>query len=118
MAGPLPEHRTPNRPLFDEDGRPVWKRDRHGVIQLKYVTRPGGSYKDGRCVEYVCGTEFVQRHVLDHTPQRHHPSKNARGRTRPRTRAEQTRVSGLQARMTQLSKSYTIDANRLAAALG
>jgi len=43
------------------------------------------------------------------------PSKHARGRTRPRTRAEQARMANIRRRAIQARKSMTVDMNRYAA---
>lgn len=106
-----PGQRVPSKPLFVGDV-PVYKFDNRGNLVTKWVTLPGGTYKNGRCVEWRHFQVPVQRHVLDYTPAPHFPSKHARGRMRPRTSAEQRRYRRLNARITQLQKTMTVDARR------
>lgn len=117
MSGPLAAHRTGNRPLVI-GGETFVKTDNHGNILTRWVTKPGGTYKDGRCIEWQHFEVPRLVHVLDYSPQPHRPSKHAAGRTRPRTPAERRRVAGLEARMTQFQKRFQLDLNRMAAELG
>lgn len=120
MSGTLPQYRPGNKPLFiggqavyrTPDGNLSPLLDSHNI---KRTLRPGGTWKNGRCVEYTVQLDLRQVHVLDYTPEYHRPSKHARGRIRPRTKAERTRARNLQARFTQISKSHTVDHNTLRA---
>ena len=114
MSGPLAQYRTPSKPLVI-GGQPVLKFDKHGKPEWKYVLKPGGTYVNGRCVDYQVLRYVATRHVLDYTPEHHWPSKHARGRVRPRTNAERQRAQRLRARFTQVSKSMTVDSNKLGA---
>lgn len=116
MSGAHSQHRTGNRPLFIE-GIPMYKLDKNGDIVTRWVTTPGGVYENGRCVEWNHEEVPVMMHVLDYSPEIHRPSKNARGRIRPRTPKQRRRVRNLQARATRISKRITLDANALAAEL-
>jgi hypothetical protein len=82
---------------------------------VRAVLTPGGVFKNGRCVEWKVSFVPRFRHVLDYTPPIHFPSKHARGRIRPRTKAEAARAARLRARFVQISKTLTVDANRMAA---
>jgi hypothetical protein len=79
------------------------------------VTTPGGVYKDGRCVEWNHVEVPCAYHVLTYITPADRPSKHARGRMRPRTKAERTRARNLQARFVQISKTMTVDHNTLRA---
>lgn len=111
MSGAHSQFRTGNRPLVI-DGEPVTKTDNHGRPVKAYKLIPSGYNADGRPAEYHVFETFAVRHVLDYTPAPHFPSKNARGRTRPRTRAEQRRATRLLARFAQLSKNSTLAQQR------
>lgn len=114
MSGTLPQYRPANRPLYI-DGTPVYKFDKYGQPVMRSVVRPGGVWKNGRCVEWLVSSELVVRHVLSYIEPAERPSKHARGRIRPRTRAEQRRAERLVARATQVRKSLTIDLQHIAA---
>jgi hypothetical protein len=114
MSGALVTHRPGSKPLII-DGTPVLKFDKYGKAVMRHVLRPGGVYKNGRCVEWQVLSYVATRHVLNHVEAPDRPSKHARGRTRPRTRAERTRMANLRARAVQARKSMTIDINRYAA---
>jgi hypothetical protein len=115
MSGALAQHRPASRPLVSPTGLPVLKFDKHGRPTRRHVLKPGGTYVNGRCVDWQVLEYFATRHVLDYRPQQHRPSKHARGRMRPRTAKEQRRAERLSARAMQASKSMTIDVNRLGA---
>lgn len=102
MSGPLAQH-CPAQVPTDE------------IIGVKHVLSPGGVYKNGRCVEW--NVTFVPRYRQTLVPRIEpaRPSKHARGRIRPRTKAEQTRARNLTARFVQLSKTMTVDHNTLRA---
>jgi len=105
MSGPLAQHRTPVKPQFIKFGDniiPVFKG-------LRRIVRPGGVFRNGRCVEWHITTEPRPAYVLDYSPQYHRPSKHARGRMRPRTGKERRRLAGVEARAVQASKSLSED---------
>lgn len=106
MSGPLANHRPGSKPMIFE-GMPV--------MQARRRIRPGGVHKDGRCVEWIEYTQMVPVCVLDYAKPADRPSKHARGRIRPRTKAERTRMAGIRRRAVQARKSMTIDINRYAA---
>lgn len=108
MSGALAQYRPWSRPLII-GGEPVWKTDEHGNIVTRQVSVPGGVYKNGRCVEWRVVEVPQVAHVLDHVKPADRPSKHAKGRMRPRTRAEQRRAERLRARFVQVSKSVTVD---------
>jgi hypothetical protein len=114
MSGPLAQHRPGNRPLVI-DGIPVLKFDNRGEPVWKHVLKPGGTYVKGRCVDYQVLRYVATRHVLTYITPADRPSKHAKGRIRPRTKAEQTRARNLQARFVQISKTMTVDHNTLRA---
>lgn len=102
MSGPLAQH-TPAQVPTDE------------IIGVKHVLSPGGLYENGRCVEWKVTYVPKYRHELVPLVEPVRVSKHARGRIRPRTKAEQTRARGLQRRFVQLSKTMTVDHNRMRA---
>lgn len=102
MSGTLPEHR-PAQVATDE------------IIGVSHVLKPGGLWKNGRCVDWNIELVPRYRHVLKPRIEPARTSKHARGRMRPRTRAEQTRARNLMARFAQLSKTRTIDHNTMRA---
>lgn len=108
MSGAHSQFRTGNRPLFDESGEPVLKLDSQGRPVQEHRLVPIPRYENGRPVGYTVIETFAQRHVLDYSPAQHFRSKHARGRIRPRTRAEQRRAAALQARFVRLSKRVTV----------
>lgn len=108
MSGAHSQFRTPNRPLLNEAGNPVVKVDNYGRPVKRHRLIPGQLNEDGRPVEYQVFEYFATRHVLDYSPAPHYPSKNARGRMRPRTAAEQRRAASLQARFVRASKRVTV----------
>ena len=101
MSGALPQYRTPSRPTGEIKG-------------FKHVLRPGGVYKDGRCVEWIIDYVPVFRHVLAYPPESHRPSKHRNG-LRPRTPKERREAERNRARRIQISKSITVDENTLGA---
>lgn len=106
MSGAISQHRPGNRPLI-VDGQPVIKLDRHGRPVMKHRLIPGPVSANGRPTEYQIFEYPATMHVLDYAPEYHRPSKHARGRIRPRTRAEQRRAENLQARFVRASKRIT-----------
>lgn len=114
MSGTLPQYRPASRPLYI-DGTPVYKFDKYGQPVMRSVVRPGGVWKNGRCTEWLVSSELVVRHEFVPRVEADRPSKHARGRMRPRTKAEQKRFRALHARIVQSRKSMTVDINRLAA---
>lgn len=114
MSGALAQHRPANKPM-SIGGVPVLKFDNRGEPVWKHVLKPGGTYVNGRCVDYQVLRYVATRHENVLPVEQNRPSKNARGRIRPRTAKEQRRHARLAARATQASKSMTIDVNRLGA---
>ena len=116
MSGPHSQHRTPNRPLIIA-GVPVLKFQQRadGTLEpvWKYYAKPGGTYVNGRCVDYETGRYIATRHVLDYRPEPVVVSKHRAGRAKPLTRAQRTRASRDRARLAQDQKSATIDASKL-----
>ena len=102
MSGPLAQH-CPAQVPTDE------------IIGVRTIMRPGGLYENGRCVEWRFTFEPRYRMKLVPRIEPNRVSKHARGRIRPRTKAEQTRARNLAARFTQISKTVTIDHNRMRA---
>lgn len=102
MSGTLPQYRPESRPTDEVTG-------------VKVILKPGGVFKNGRCVEWRY--TFVPRYRHELTPRLDvvRPSKHARGRIRPRTAKEQRRARNRIARFTQISKSFTIDQNTMRA---
>lgn len=102
MSGPLAQH-CPGQRATDE------------IIGVRHVLSPGGVYENGRCVEWQVTFVPKFRHVLVPLVEPVRVSKHARGRIRPRTKAEQVRARGLQRRFVQLSKTMTVDHNAMRA---
>lgn len=116
MAGPHAQFRTPSKPLVV--GGEVILRQPSGPMDWQSIRRiltPGGLHKDGRCVDWNGMVEVKPFQVLDHHPAMHRPSKNARGRIRPRTAAEQAQFQRRQARLVQLQKTMTVNATQFGA---
>lgn len=114
MSGALAQHRPANKPM-EIGGVPVLKFDKYGKPVMKHVLKPGGTYANGRCTDYQVLTYVATRHENVPAVEQNRPSKHARGRTRPRTPAEQKKTSALLARFAQISKSHTIDRSTLRA---
>lgn len=114
MAGPLPEYRTGNRPLII-NGVPVHKRNNRGEVVLKRVLKPNGEYRNGRPTGYTVQTYPAIRHETVPRLDPVRPSRHARGRIRPRTAAERTRVARMERKVVQYSKSDTVDRAKLTA---
>ncbi len=115
MSGAHAQHRTPSKPMIDEEGHRVIKLDKYGRPVLKYILIPGPVNANGRPVEYQVFTTFAERHVLDYSPAPHFPSKNARGRMRPRTAKEQRAYRNRMARLVRAEKHLQLDRNAYAA---
>lgn len=122
MSGALAQHRPANKPLFDDHGLPVYRVPKEGPGHypfdwkaVKRTLHPGGLWKKGRCQDYSVTIELRQQHVLVPAVEQNRPSKHARGRIRPRTPAERRKSSALRARFAQISKTMTVDHNRMRA---
>jgi len=100
MSGTLPHY----RPAQVRTGK---------LKGFTFSTRPGGIYKDGRCVEWFHDVVPVYYHDLVPRVEAQRPSKHARGRMRPRSPKEQQRMASIARRATQLQKSWTIDRQTL-----
>lgn len=120
MSGTLPQYRPGSKPLVI-GGQVVYRTPNPDVFpvidghNIKRTLRPGGLYKNGRCIEWTVQLDLRPVHVLSYTLPADRPSKHARGRIRPRTRAEQRRAENRIRRFTQISKTMTVDQNTLRA---
>lgn len=108
MSGALAQHRPANKPM-EIGGVPVLKFDKYGKPVMKHVLKPGGTYVNGRCVDYQVLRYVATRHENVPPVEQNRPSKHAKGRIRPRTAAERTRFRRLASRAVQAQKSLTVD---------
>jgi hypothetical protein len=121
MSGTLPQYRPASKPLVI-GGETIYRQptpDTWPALDpaIKRTLKPGGVYRNGRCVEWTVRLDLKPVHVLTPRVEAQRTSKHARGRIRPRTADEQRRAERRRARFAQIMKTYTIDAQRMAAGL-
>ena len=75
----------------------------------KYYAKPGGTYVNGRCVDYETGRYVATRHVLDYRPEPVRISKHAAGRTRKLDDRNKARLVRMRQRAAQASKTLSED---------
>lgn len=108
MSGAHSQHRTPNRPLII-GGIAIPKVDKNGNPAMRWVSKPTGTYENGRCVEWTHTQEFVTRHVLDYRPAPVVVSKHAAGRTRKLDDRNKARLVRMRQRAAQAAKTLSED---------
>lgn len=109
MAGPLSSFRTPNRPLFNEDGTPVFHETKRRRVAAPFIVIDEETGEE-KTVLRVVDTP-AQKHVLDYRIQKEAPSKHAAGRSKKMSKSDKTTRDNRAARQFRVRQKATIAAN-------